>query len=586
MNRISVTAILLVLLAAVSAWGDGGIEAPRPGEAIYLVVLGDGAAEPDVAAMGGRVLKWWSGRRIVAVSPEVAGALRKHAGVSYMQRIWTGEAIDPAVTALRTPVSVTPAAAPPAWSTGIYQYDSSGNIKSMGTDSFAYDAVGRVVRSTVQGQLESYTFDPYGNLRQLGNIALTVNEATNRLTEATDRITAFAYDGVGNMTGDGRGRTYHYDALGMVTAIDVAGTDTIVHDLRMIYTADDERIVISEGPTTRFRVRDYGARVLREWKSTGEVLEWERDYLYADGDLVAGEVQVDQQQNGMRHYHKDHLGSTRMVTDGAGELVARHDYRPFGAEFPPTTTEYANTGKGPRDPKKFTGHERDYFSVANVEGEYVDYMHARYYSPGWGRFLSVDPVLGTAAEPQSWNRYVYVANNPVNKTDPDGRCAVPGACPEPERATREQTLWNSFKENFVPEIPSADNPLVLDPKNRPVETWINVGKIAAVVSPIHRMLSRPSVLVFRVFGGRAGQFGRSWTRVDPTNVANYRGAAGLPNANTGEYVTTGVVKVKDINKVTKATPIDGNAGGVDEVIIENAKKAVKVIKTKKVDPPV
>src|SRR5437763_609488 len=51
-----------------------------------------------------------------------------------------------------------------------------------------------------------------------------------------------------------------------------------------------------------------------------------------------------------------------------------------------------------------------------------DYMHARYYNPNEGRFLSLDPVLGRAHEPQSWNRYVYVMNNPLVRVDRDGRC--------------------------------------------------------------------------------------------------------------------------------------------------------------------
>lgn len=53
-----------------------------------------------------------------------------------------------------------------------------------------------------------------------------------------------------------------------------------------------------------------------------------------------------------------------------------------------------------------------------------DYMHARYYSPNLGRFLSVDPVGGTVGSSQSWNRYAYVENNPVNLTDPTGKVPV------------------------------------------------------------------------------------------------------------------------------------------------------------------
>jgi hypothetical protein len=47
-------------------------------------------------------------------------------------------------------------------------------------------------------------------------------------------------------------------------------------------------------------------------------------------------------------------------------------------------------------------------------------MHARYYTPEWGRFWSVDPIGGTPGMPQSWNAYAYVMGNPVNLYDPWG----------------------------------------------------------------------------------------------------------------------------------------------------------------------
>lgn len=47
-------------------------------------------------------------------------------------------------------------------------------------------------------------------------------------------------------------------------------------------------------------------------------------------------------------------------------------------------------------------------------------MHARYYSPNLGRFVSVDPVGGSAGSSQSWNRHSYVLNNPVVLVDPRG----------------------------------------------------------------------------------------------------------------------------------------------------------------------
>jgi RHS repeat-associated protein len=58
--------------------------------------------------------------------------------------------------------------------------------------------------------------------------------------------------------------------------------------------------------------------------------------------------------------------------------------------------------------------------MGNEFTDTLDYMHARYYSPGVGRFLSVDRHLGHADAPQSWNRYSYALNNPISLLDPDG----------------------------------------------------------------------------------------------------------------------------------------------------------------------
>lgn len=45
----------------------------------------------------------------------------------------------------------------------------------------------------------------------------------------------------------------------------------------------------------------------------------------------------------------------------------------------------------------------------------------RYYDPGIGRFLSVDPVVADTKTGWNFNRYNYAANNPYRFTDPDGR---------------------------------------------------------------------------------------------------------------------------------------------------------------------
>jgi RHS repeat-associated protein len=115
----------------------------------------------------------------------------------------------------------------------------------------------------------------------------------------------------------------------------------------------------------------------------------------------------------VEYYHLDPLGSVRAVTSQGGQVVERHDYLPFGEEWCGTQPCGASGGQ----PKHFTGKERD------VETG-LDYFGARYYASQLGRFTTLDPVYtwqDNSVDPQRWNRYAYVRNNPLKHIDPDGR---------------------------------------------------------------------------------------------------------------------------------------------------------------------
>jgi RHS repeat-associated protein len=112
-----------------------------------------------------------------------------------------------------------------------------------------------------------------------------------------------------------------------------------------------------------------------------------------------------------------------MVVDKTGSTagISRHDYLPFGEEiFAGTGGRTAGQGYTANDGvrQQFTRKERD------VETG-LDYFLARYYSSTQGRFTSPDELLADQLphNPQSWNLYSYVRNNPLRTTDPDGRMA-------------------------------------------------------------------------------------------------------------------------------------------------------------------
>jgi RHS repeat-associated protein len=107
------------------------------------------------------------------------------------------------------------------------------------------------------------------------------------------------------------------------------------------------------------------------------------------------------------YLHSDHLGSTSLTTDSGGNVTARQNYYPFGQIRP------GGSGTMPTD-IGFTG-QRAEVSL----GSLYDYG-ARMYSPAVGRLLSADTIVPGAGNPQAFNRYAYVLNNPVKYTDPTG----------------------------------------------------------------------------------------------------------------------------------------------------------------------
>jgi RHS repeat-associated protein len=192
-----------------------------------------------------------------------------------------------------------------------------------------------------------------------------------------------------------------------------------------MYTADDQRVWAyrTGGSGNYWAIRDLDGKVLREY-STHAGWTVDRDYVYRGDKLLAAVT-----PQGTRHFHLDHLGSVRQVTNASAAQVAFHAYYPFGRE---ATT----LGQDNKEQMQFTGHERDLQNTTagtNSDADDLDYMHARYYKMHVGRFTSVDPARSWEPKaPQSWNRYGYTRNNPLSLVDPDGR--------QEKKATEEQEM--------------------------------------------------------------------------------------------------------------------------------------------------
>ncbi len=111
------------------------------------------------------------------------------------------------------------------------------------------------------------------------------------------------------------------------------------------------------------------------------------------------------------YFHEDHLGSANVITDHAGQVRRILEYQPYGQTS--RSQVFDNGGLDVNIGQQFTGQYHD------VESQLYFY-NARYYDPQLARFITPDEVVQKAGWPVTLNRYAYVGNNPVVRTDPSG----------------------------------------------------------------------------------------------------------------------------------------------------------------------
>jgi RHS repeat-associated protein len=119
---------------------------------------------------------------------------------------------------------------------------------------------------------------------------------------------------------------------------------------------------------------------------------------------IWGTNPVFQQENGNYYfYHNDHLGTPQSMTDMNGEIVWKATYEAFGkAVVDPDSTITNNL--------RFPGQYWD-------EETGNHYNWNRYYDPGTGRYVSVDPIGFNSGDD---NLYKYVSNNALKYSDKNG----------------------------------------------------------------------------------------------------------------------------------------------------------------------
>ncbi len=188
------------------------------------------------------------------------------------------------------------------------------------------------------------------------------------------------------------------------------------------FTYDGEnQLVGSTQPNTGAIWYAYDGAGRRVQKTVGSTVT---TYAYdGSGQLAAESTNVASSGANTEYLIWDILGSTRAILDGTGAAKEWIDYLPFGEEIPNGVGQRGRGYSGgvyPGNPdiasQKFTGKERDAETG-------LDFFGARYMSSAQGRFTSPDPIQIISQkllDPQQWNMYSYVRNNPLRLVDPTG----------------------------------------------------------------------------------------------------------------------------------------------------------------------
>ncbi len=248
----------------------------------------------------------------------------------------------------------------------------------------------------------SYSYDNFGNRLSRTDSSGTVNygyDDNDRLI--SEGNVTYTYDDNGNMLTKGGGTetiTYGYDYENRLVSVQSPGGTT-----EYAYDADGVRVrSVSNGVVTTHVVdknRPY-AQVLEEKDVDGNLIV---SYVYGD-DLIS------QKRGGsVSYYNYEGLGSTRVLTDDAGDVTDTYIYEAFGDII----DHIGNTENN----YLFTGEQYD----PNA-GFY--YLRARNYNQTNGRFVSADAWHGSMGDPITLHKYLYANANPVMYSDPSGHMSI------------------------------------------------------------------------------------------------------------------------------------------------------------------
>jgi RHS repeat-associated protein len=281
------------------------------------------------------------------------------------------------------------------------------NVDSGRSVGYSYDPIQRMASAKSCGSTAfpqwglSESYDRFGN-RLTQAVTAGSGPSANMSFSSNNQPTGYTYDPSGNMTVEPLSppNNMTYDGENRMTAFSGNGGAA-----SYTYDGNGMRVVKSlSGGTTTVSIYS-GSSVIAEYDNGAAPSAPSREYVTGPSGLLAMFA-----GGATTYYHQDHL-SVRLTTDGTsgsptyGQVLSQEGSFPFGEQW------YES---GAANKWSFTSYDRDSESG-------LDYALARYYNSRTGTFCSADPLAGSPGDPQSWNRYPYGRNDPIDVTDPSGK---------------------------------------------------------------------------------------------------------------------------------------------------------------------
>ena len=345
-------------------------------------------------------------------------------------------------------------------------------------ESFEYDSRNRLDTWIKEGTSYDYGYDDLGNLKTHAGAEQLFTDAgrPHAIQDHASGTATYGYDEDGNVTSivDAATRFFTFDSANRLVCVDDSvangcGVSRIHYDVDgkrvlddkpnnldfVAYIDDSVKVNSTLGTLTRIEILAFGERIalktspepmrvavlipfsvppialhvitllglagLLAWAQRRGtlVLVFERPLPAGVASvlvvaLILGPVPIARAGGGggTAFYWElaDRLGTGMVLLDETGARMFHRTYSPFGVE-------HASVGTGSWHLTRYAGHMKD-------EDSGLVYMQARWMDPQTGTFLSIDPLVADAGDPQSYNAYAYARNNPITNTDPTGACIM------------------------------------------------------------------------------------------------------------------------------------------------------------------